>query len=69
MLAIYYITKSIIEDDGNIKEFIIEQLKINTFKIMYVSDTDLSQDKINNIQKEMEIYLEKGLQIILRNRF
>ncbi len=32
-LTFYYVTKTVIEDDGNVKEFIIEQLKLDTFKI------------------------------------
>ncbi|MES2748522.1 MAG: phenylacetate--CoA ligase family protein, partial [Bacteroidota bacterium] len=38
-LTFYYVTKSIIEDDGNVKEFIIIQSKIDTFDIEYVSQT------------------------------
>ena len=30
-LTFYYVTKSIIEDDGNVKEFVIKQTKIDTF--------------------------------------
>lgn len=62
-LTFYYITKSIIEDDGNVKEFIIEQLTKETFKICYVSAEKLSEDKIKTIKTEMEHYLEKGLDI------
>src|SRR5690606_1016871 len=36
-LTFYYITKSIIEDNGAVKEFVIEQLKLDTFKVLYVS--------------------------------
>jgi phenylacetate-CoA ligase len=63
-LTFYYITKSIIEDDGNVKEFIVEQLKKDTFKIYYVSETDLTETKINNIKAKMEQYLETGLTIL-----
>ncbi|XMO87877.1 phenylacetate--CoA ligase family protein [Algibacter sp. AS12] len=62
-LTFYYITKSIIEDDGNVKEFIIEQHKLDTFKIIYVSNAPLLEEKIKTITIEMENYLEKGLQI------
>jgi len=62
-LTFYYITKSIIEDDGNVKEFVIEQLTKQHFKIKYVSTNNLSEDKIKTIKKEMENYLEKGLDI------
>lgn len=63
-LTFYYITKSIVEDDGNVKEFVIEQVQKDTFKIYYVSEQPLSQSKINIITAEMEHYLEKGLTIL-----
>ena len=67
-LTFYYITKRIIEDDGKVKEFVIEQLKPDTFKIIYVSSETLSKEKINSITTEMENYLEKGLHIIFEKQ-
>jgi phenylacetate-CoA ligase len=63
-LTFYYITKTIIEDDGNVKEFVIEQLTKDTFKIKYVSNTELSIEKTKKIALEMESYLEKGLSVL-----
>ena len=63
-LTFYYITKSIIEDDGAVKEFVIKQLSLNTFKIIYVSSTELPEERINIIRTEIETYLEPGLNII-----
>jgi len=65
-LTFYYITKTLIEDDGNVKEFVIEQLKKDTFKIIYSSDKELSIEKIDIIKKEMERYLEPGIEIIFK---
>jgi phenylacetate-CoA ligase len=62
-LTFYYVTKTVIEDGGNVKEFIIEQLKIDTFKISYTSRESLSEEKINDINKAIETYLESGLTI------
>jgi phenylacetate-CoA ligase len=67
-LTFYYITKSIVEDDGNVKEFVIEQLKKDTFKINYVSDQPLTESKIKIITTEMEHYLEKGLTILFERQ-
>ncbi|MBP8066768.1 MAG: phenylacetate--CoA ligase family protein, partial [Flavobacterium sp.] len=61
-LTFYYVTKSIIEDDGNVKEFIIRQTKIDTFEIDYVSEKELTTEQINGIQKAIDQYLEPGLQ-------
>lgn len=66
-LTFYYITKSIIEDDGNVKEFIIEQLKTDTFKIIYKSDQVLDAHKTEAIKTEMERYLEPGLVILFEH--
>lgn len=62
-LTFYYITKSVIEEDGNVSEFIIEQSAIDTFKIKYVSREVLSSDKKKTITKAMEQYLEPGISI------
>lgn len=67
-LTFYYITKSIIEDDGNVKEFVIEQLQKDTFKIKYVSALPLSEEKIQTITKEMTNYLEDGLTILFERK-
>ncbi|MDN3678421.1 phenylacetate--CoA ligase family protein [Flavobacterium paronense] len=60
-LTFYYVTKSIIEDDGNVKEFVIKQTKINTFDIDYVSEIELTSIQIQNIEKAIATYLESGL--------
>jgi len=60
-LTFYYVTKSIIEDDGNVKEFVIKQTKINTFEIEYVSKTELNLVQIQKIEAAIALYLEKGL--------
>jgi phenylacetate-CoA ligase len=62
-LTFYYITKSIIEDTGNVKEFVIKQTKIDTFEIEYVSERELNASQIIEIEKAMTNYLEKGLKI------
>lgn len=67
-LTFYYITKTIIEDTSNVKEFIIEQLKLNTFKISYVSTQSLSEDNKQAIQKAFNTYLEPGLHIIYEQK-
>ncbi len=60
-LTFYYVTKSIIEDDGNVKEFVIKQTKIDTFEIEYVSETELNLKQIQKIEAAIALYLEKGL--------
>lgn len=60
-LTFYYVTKSIIEDDGNVKEFIIKQTKVDTFEIDYVSENELSDDQIIKIKEAISLYLEPNL--------
>ena len=60
-LTFYYVTKSIIEDDGNVKEFIIKQTKLDCFEIDYVSEAALSSAQIDEIQKAIDLYLEPNL--------
>jgi phenylacetate-CoA ligase len=60
-LTFYYVTKSIIEDDGNVKEFLIKQTKIDTFNIEYVSELELTKAQIQQIEKAITTYLENGL--------
>ena len=60
-LTFYYVTKNIIEDDGNVKEFVIKQTKIDTFEIEYVSETELNLAQIKKINQAIEMYLEPNL--------
>lgn len=62
-LTFYYITKSVIEDDGNVSEFIIEQLALDKFEVSYVSKKLLSEEKQKVISREMESYLEPGITV------
>jgi phenylacetate-CoA ligase len=67
-LTFYYVTKSIIEDDGNVKEFIIKQLKIDTFEINYVSAMELNVSQIIKIEQAIALYLEPDLHFIFKRK-
>ena len=67
-LTFYYVTKSIIEDDGNVKEFIIKQTKTDTFEIDYVSETELSLTQIQKIEQAISLYLEPHLHFIFTRK-
>lgn len=62
-LTFYYITKSVIENDGNVSEFVIEQLAIDTFKIKYISRSILTPNEETVVKQEMERYLEPNISI------
>ncbi len=67
-LTFYYITKSVIENDGKVKEFVIEQHSPSHFKILYVGREILAEGKMEIIKKEMETYLESGLNITFERK-
>ena len=67
-LTFYYVTKSIIEDDGNVKEFIIKQVKIDAFQVEYVSENKLSDDHIHKIEEAITLYLEPNLHFTFTRR-
>lgn len=67
-LTFYYVTKSIIEDDGNVKEFVIKQTKTDTFEIDYVSETALTSAQIQKIEEAITLYLEPHLNFIFTRK-
>ncbi|GAB5400716.1 MAG: phenylacetate--CoA ligase family protein [Aureisphaera sp.] len=62
-LTFYYVTKSVIEDDGNVKEFVVEQIALDSFKILYTSEEILTDDKRKTIEDALYKYLEPGLSL------
>lgn len=64
----YVITKKIMEESGNIKEFKVVQTKKDAFEINYVSEEALTEEKENFIKKTLEQFLESGLTFIFNRR-
>jgi len=62
-LTFYYVTKSIIEDAGSIKEFVIIQTHIDRFKIEYVSDHEFSASQVHKILSAIKIFVGKNLNV------
>ncbi len=65
-LTFYYVTKSVIEDDGNVKEFIIEQTALDHFEITYAADTVLTDAEKQKIKEAVVTYLEEGLTVTFK---
>lgn len=63
-LTFYYVTKTVITNDGSVKEFIIEQIKLNTFKIKYVANTELTANEKESVKRAIAEYLEDNLTVI-----
>ncbi|NJW51998.1 phenylacetate--CoA ligase family protein [Salinimicrobium sp. CDJ15-91] len=62
-LTFYYVTKSVIENDGHVKEFIVQQTAPSSFTIFYVSENELETAKKEEIKAAMAKYLEEGLKL------
>lgn len=65
-LTFYYITKSVISNEGNVKEFVIEQHSLDTFKFIYASEKQLTSQDEEEIKKAAFKYLEPGLNILFQ---
>ena len=62
-LTFYYISRSILESSGILKEFVIRQVALDIFIFDIISDRNLTDNEIRQIQKKMDIYLEPGLKL------
>lgn len=62
-LTFYYVTKSVIEDDGNVREFIVEQHAPRRFKIVYSAARELSTEERKRIRQALSRYVEKELEL------
>ena len=62
-LTFYYISRSILESSGILKEFIIRQVSADTFIFDVVSNEDINKNDIKSIKSEMDRYLEPGLKL------
>lgn len=62
-LTFYYVTKSIIEDAGSIKEFLIVQTALDRFKIEYVSEHEFTEIQVKKILTAIETFVGKNLQV------
>jgi len=64
-LTFYYISRSVLETSGILKEFIIRQTGLNEFTFDIVSDRDLTTEEKELVKQKISLYLEPGLDIIL----
>lgn len=67
-MTFYVITKKIMEESGNLKEFKVIQTKMDTFQIDYVSNMELSEDKVRAIKETLIKFLEPGLTFIFNRK-
>ncbi|SDW22152.1 phenylacetate-CoA ligase [Aequorivita viscosa] len=60
-LTFYYVTKTVMQNDGNIQEFVIKQIARDTFEVLYKSNEPLTAIQIINIKAAAKTYLEPNL--------
>ena len=64
-LTFYYISRSVLEKSGVLKEFIIRQTKEHRFEFDIVSDRELTEEEKKLLQEKVTLYLQPGLEIII----
>ena len=67
-MTFYSITKKLFSDDGNVKEFIIKQTKIDTFEIEYTSDVAFTAAEIVKMEQVFATYLEPNLNYVYHRK-
>lgn len=67
-LTFYYVTKTIIDDTGNTKEFVVTQTKMDSFDIEYVRDTDFNIEETTKIAEAVEKYVGKNLKVNFKRK-
>lgn len=67
-MTFYSITKKIFGDEGNVKEFVIVQTKIDTFRIEYTSNMPLKKLEKERMRKIFSTYLEPDLNYIFKRK-
>lgn len=63
-MTFFSITKALFDDHDKVKEFVITQTKIDTFKIDYTSSSALETNEIAHLKRTLTQFLEPGLHFI-----
>lgn len=67
-MAFYTITKQLFNDEGNVNEFVVIQLKTDTFEIHYTAQKALSVSEMGRVERVFFEYLEPGLTLIFMHK-
>jgi phenylacetate-CoA ligase len=63
-LTFYYVTKSVMEENGELKEFVVHQSEKSKFEITYVSKSEFNENQVNRIRQALEKYVGSDLEVI-----
>ena len=64
-LTFYYISRSLLESTGIIKEFIIRQTEIDTFVFDIIMDRDFKPTEIKLLEQSLDQHLKPNLKLII----
>ena len=64
-LTFYYISRSVLEHSGVLREFIIRQVATDTFVFDIVADRDLTDDEVALLKQKVAVYLTPGLNVVI----
>jgi len=67
-MTFYSITKKLFDDQGNVKEFVITQTKLDVFEIDYSSETELTVREIAGIKSVLDQFLEPNLTYVFTRK-
>lgn len=67
-LSFYYVTKSVMSDDGAIQEIKVLQHTLHQFEIEYVAELELTEAQKKKIKAALETYLEPGVDVLFSKK-
>jgi len=67
-LTFYYVTKTVMDTKANVKEFVIEQTKLDSFLINYVAKNSLTNEQKQAVQNAVDKYLEPNLKLVFEQK-
>ena len=67
-LSFYYVTKSVMKDDGAIQEIKVLQHNLHQFEIEYVAEKALTDAQKKKIKKALVTYLEPGVDVFFNKK-
>ena len=62
-LTFYYVSRSLLEQSGLLREFVIRQTALDEFVFDVVSESPLEARDVQTIESKMALYLEPGLKL------
>lgn len=63
-LTFYYVTKSVMEESGDLKEFVVHQSGGAIFEITYVSKSEFNEIQKSKVRQALEKYVGADLEVV-----